>query len=275
MGWRFRKTIRLGKGININLSRRGVGWSAGIPGSGLRYVSSPGPGRRGAGGSASASAPRRTRRWAWEAFLVFLAAAAVFVLAGPGEVGPDGRPATRAVDVLVGLAVLLWLGSVAFRLVRWLVGGAVSAASGLVGGGGVAAADARLEGDGTFPVEVVGESSYRRNFEAIFGRRTADGVDELVEAVLVPEDDNPHDPDAVQVRIGGRTVGYLGRDDAATFRRLVASGSLPEGNLGCAARVRGGWDRGPDDRGDFGVRLDFALSRRPASRGGPKPSRYR
>lgn len=29
MGWSFRKSIRLGKGVRINLSRRGIGWSIG------------------------------------------------------------------------------------------------------------------------------------------------------------------------------------------------------------------------------------------------------
>ena len=29
MGWSFRKSIRLGKGLRINLSRRGIGWSVG------------------------------------------------------------------------------------------------------------------------------------------------------------------------------------------------------------------------------------------------------
>ncbi len=29
MGFRFRKSIGLGKGVRINLSRRGVGWSVG------------------------------------------------------------------------------------------------------------------------------------------------------------------------------------------------------------------------------------------------------
>lgn len=31
MAWRPRKSISLGKGFRINLSRRGIGWSAGIP----------------------------------------------------------------------------------------------------------------------------------------------------------------------------------------------------------------------------------------------------
>ena len=31
MAWRPRKSIRLGKGFRINLSRSGIGWSAGVP----------------------------------------------------------------------------------------------------------------------------------------------------------------------------------------------------------------------------------------------------
>jgi hypothetical protein len=32
MAWRPRKSFRIGKGFRINLSRKGIGWSAGIPG---------------------------------------------------------------------------------------------------------------------------------------------------------------------------------------------------------------------------------------------------
>src|SRR4051812_3942141 len=42
MGLRFRKTVKLAKGVNLNFSGKGVGWSAGIPGTGVRYVASPG-----------------------------------------------------------------------------------------------------------------------------------------------------------------------------------------------------------------------------------------
>src|SRR4051794_23566114 len=41
MGWRFRKTIHVGKFFRINLSKSGVGWSAGIPGTGVSYGVSP------------------------------------------------------------------------------------------------------------------------------------------------------------------------------------------------------------------------------------------
>lgn len=42
MGWRFNKSLRIGKAFRINLSKGGVGWSAGIPGTGLRFVQPPG-----------------------------------------------------------------------------------------------------------------------------------------------------------------------------------------------------------------------------------------
>lgn len=168
-------------------------------------------------------------------------------------------------DVLITLAIA---AAIAFYLVRRIKRPGSSA-----GRGRAERADARLKGDGSFPVEVVGESSYRRNFVAIFGRRREDGVDEVVEAILAPEDDNPHDENAVQVRIAGRTVGHLSRLDAARYRALVEQGALPGGRVACKARVRGGWDRGPGDRGEFGVRLDFRMGRDPDPPA--KRSRYR
>jgi hypothetical protein len=39
MGWRFRKSFRLTKGLHLNVSRSGVGMSAGVPGSGLWWQS--------------------------------------------------------------------------------------------------------------------------------------------------------------------------------------------------------------------------------------------
>lgn len=47
MGWRFRKSIRIAKGFNLNLSRRGPSVSAGVPGSGWWWsASKPWPKRR-------------------------------------------------------------------------------------------------------------------------------------------------------------------------------------------------------------------------------------
>lgn len=104
-----------------------------------------------------------------------------------------------------------------------------------------------------FPLEVVGESYYQENLERISGPRTEDGVDLVVDAILHPDNTNPHDPHAVRVEIDGKIVGHLSRDDAKIFRDKFQAAQ------GCKANVRGGWDRGHGDRGDYGVRLDFKL----------------
>lgn len=117
----------------------------------------------------------------------------------------------------------------------------------------------RTSESGRFPTEVVGESRYRKSFTSLFGRRTEDGIDTLADALMVPEDSNPHDANAVKITIGGKTVGYLSRSDAVKYRRMVERGRIRSGPQPVRARVRGGWDRGPDDNGEFGVTLDVVL----------------
>ncbi|WP_435005141.1 hypothetical protein P12x_003034 [Tundrisphaera lichenicola] len=116
---------------------------------------------------------------------------------------------------------------------------------------------AMLNGPGKYAVDVVGESNYLANFERIFGKRGEDGVDETVEAGLVLEDSNPKDNQAVKVEIQGRTVGYLDRKTARSYRERLAEMNIGKPALRCSARVRGGWDRGVSDKGDFGVKLDL------------------
>ena len=99
-------------------------------------------------------------------------------------------------------------------------------------------------------LDVVGESHYQRELEEISGGRTEDGVDLSVNAELVPQDDNPHDQNAVAVQVNGTIVGFLPREQAAAYR-CAGRGREKHG-----ARIVGGWDRGSDDRGHFGVRLD-------------------
>ena len=123
----------------------------------------------------------------------------------------------------------------------------------------------QIEGDDSFSLAVVGESSYQAALERICGRRTRDGHDVVTLASLTLEDDNPHDSMAVRVAIQGQTVGYLTRDKARAYRdRLAARGHLQPAAT-CRARIRGGWYRGADDVGSYGVQLDVNLSRRPKS----------
>jgi hypothetical protein len=119
-----------------------------------------------------------------------------------------------------------------------------------------------LEGDGHFDVDVIGESHYQDNLEAICGERNPDGEDRILDAVLVLDDANPYDPNAVRVDIEGQTVGYLSRDVAPHFREYMANLGHQSVSFQCQANIRGGWDRGGGDVGRYGVWLD--LPREPA-----------
>jgi len=109
-------------------------------------------------------------------------------------------------------------------------------------------------GSGTFSVEVVGESYYQQNLEAICGKRTAKGEHKLVTATLILDDSNPHDNQAVRVEIEGKIVGHLSREMARKYRA-----SRPEKMAQCGANIRGGWRRKGNDLGDYGVWLDLVI----------------
>ena len=112
-------------------------------------------------------------------------------------------------------------------------------------------------------VPVVGEGSYQGSLEQIAGGRTINGAaNRDHRAILMPEPTNPYDRNAVRVVVvtangRGATVGYLSRENAVAYRplidRLAAQGKLAT----CLASIDGGWDRGSDDRGSFGVRLSL------------------
>jgi hypothetical protein len=109
-----------------------------------------------------------------------------------------------------------------------------------------------LEGDGRFRMPVVGESFCEGAFLEICGPRRPEGYDVIVAAALIPENDNRHDPKAVRIEIEGKKVGYLSRSMARRYRMRFARRTVY-----CKARIVGGWDRGANDTGNFGVRLDI------------------
>jgi HIRAN domain-containing protein len=118
---------------------------------------------------------------------------------------------------------------------------------------------ATLPGPGTFQIEVVGESHYQGALQAVCGPRCPEGEDRFVRATLVHEDSNAHDPKAVRVDIQGQTVGYLSRETARLYRAQLRQAGHPGITAGCAARIRGGWDRGGGDQGHYGVWLDLPV----------------
>ncbi|XHS78567.1 HIRAN domain-containing protein [Burkholderiaceae bacterium UC74_6] len=106
------------------------------------------------------------------------------------------------------------------------------------------------EGPSNYSLEVVGEASYQKNIVAIAGPRGEQSAQIFVDAAVVREDANPHDSLAVRVDIGGSVVGYLSRASARRWRKTV-----DHQRVSCPAVIRGGWDRGNDDRGNYGVWL--------------------
>ncbi len=110
-----------------------------------------------------------------------------------------------------------------------------------------------------FEAPIVGESHYQGTLERICGGRTRDGAEKHVEATLILEDTNPHDPMAVRIDVQDKTVGYLSREDARSYRQRLEEAGHPNLIGVCAAVIRGGWDRGHGDKGHFGVWLDLPV----------------
>ena len=111
--------------------------------------------------------------------------------------------------------------------------------------------DGRLEltGSGQFAIDVVGESHYQQALAAIvakprFAQKTCD-------AVLIMEDENPHDSNAVRVEINRQVVGYLPRKTAIVFRQAIAENGFGHVESVCRAQIRGGGDA------YYGVWLDI------------------
>ena len=111
-----------------------------------------------------------------------------------------------------------------------------------------------LRGSGDFDLQVVGESHRQDELKRVAGPYTREGrrVQEL--AVMMPDNSNPHDANAVMVKIGTGVVGYLDRENARRWREEVFSTGIS--GAGCQALITGGWDRGRGDSGMYGVRLD-------------------
>lgn len=108
-----------------------------------------------------------------------------------------------------------------------------------------------------FDIDIVGESHYQAALERIAGGKHRDSAELECTATLVLEDSNPHDGNAVRIDIAGQTVGYFPRDDAKTYRRVLAKAGSPRATLTVPAMIVGGWKRGAANEGSFGVKLNM------------------
>ncbi len=109
---------------------------------------------------------------------------------------------------------------------------------------------------GDHEVAVVGESLHQDELLALTGgRRAFGGVDLDAVAVLELDLDDPVETVVVRVLIDDACVGHLRLEDAAAYRGAIESARARQGRASCSARIRGGWDRGGEDVGLFGVTL--------------------
>lgn len=97
--------------------------------------------------------------------------------------------------------------------------------------------------------EVVGESFYQDNIAAI------SNLTNLL-AYLIPEDNNPYDTKAIRVDIEQKTVGYLAKDDARSFRRKLRNKKVHNDITYCKASVTGGYVH-KGKQLSYGIELDF------------------
>jgi hypothetical protein len=81
-----------------------------------------------------------------------------------------------------------------------------------------------LEGDEL--IRVVGTSHYQDALLELAPREADEEIRVQAIAALVPEPDNPHDPNAIAVHIDDRLVGYLSREENARWRDVVAGNEI-------------------------------------------------
>jgi hypothetical protein len=114
-----------------------------------------------------------------------------------------------------------------------------------------------LHGPGTFSIDIVGESHYQNALDAICGGKTPDGHNLIVQAALIQENNNPHDNKAIRIDIEGMTVGYFNRSLAREYRKRITEAGYPSVTAICNGMIVGGWKRGKNDEGHYGVKLDL------------------
>jgi hypothetical protein len=112
-------------------------------------------------------------------------------------------------------------------------------------------------GTGHCGQQVVGESHYFDALRSVVATRDRRATGEMmVQAVLVPEPANRHDPNAVAVTIEGRLVGYLPREDAPAYATVL--GPLASRGLFARLAARLWWEGVRDGDWLASVSLDLA-----------------
>jgi hypothetical protein len=113
---------------------------------------------------------------------------------------------------------------------------------------------ARIELFGHRDVRIVGTSHRQDVLQKIAGNALGRGEHVAFTALIVPEPENPHDPNAIAVVAQGLgPIGYFGRRDAVRYRALAQELIRREAVGVCEAFLTGGWD----DEASIGVKLEI------------------
>lgn len=108
-----------------------------------------------------------------------------------------------------------------------------------------------------FEFEVVGESFYQEAIRKIAGEHGKESANVETMALLIPDENNPHDEKAVRIDINGMTVGHMSRQDARSFRRRLGAKKLGPVVTTCHALIVGGHTMRDGSKASNGVQLDI------------------
>jgi hypothetical protein len=106
---------------------------------------------------------------------------------------------------------------------------------------------------GRFEFPVVGESNYQSAIQSI----AETNASEQCLALIVPEDNNKFDQLAVRIDIQNKTVGYMSKDDARSFRKLLSKKKISGKVTSCDATITGGFVLKDESKASYGVTLDI------------------
>lgn len=110
--------------------------------------------------------------------------------------------------------------------------------------------------DTVLEYSIVGESKYQTELSDICGGYLKSKETHAEEATINIEPDNPFDKNAVVVKIKGKTVGYIPREDTGAFINLIHGSN---GGVSCPVEIRGGWKRRDGSQAAFGVFLQIKV----------------
>lgn len=112
---------------------------------------------------------------------------------------------------------------------------------------------------GHFDCEVVGESNYQAALKKLKGKVKDTRSLSPFKAFLIPENSNKYDKLAVRVDINGMTVGYLSKEDAREYRKLLKKKKISNLPTSCDAALTGGFVKNGGSLASIGVCLDIDI----------------